>query len=33
MGWGEEPYPASDFEAEFVERNLAIYRLRLGKRT
>jgi tRNA (guanine-N7-)-methyltransferase len=33
MEWGEEPYPATDFEAEFVERNLTIYRLRLGKRT
>jgi len=31
--WSNEPYPVTDFEAEFLERNLPIYRLRLRKRT
>jgi tRNA G46 methylase TrmB len=31
--WSDEPYPVTDFEAEFLERNLRIYRLRLRKRT
>jgi tRNA (guanine-N7-)-methyltransferase len=31
--WSGEPYPATDFETEFLERNLPIYRLRLRKRT
>src|ERR1700730_15448385 len=31
--WGDEPYPITDFEAEFLEKNLPIYRLRLRKRT
>ena len=30
--WSDEPYPVTDFEAEFLERNLRIYRLRLRKR-
>ena len=31
--WAEEGYPRTDFEEQFLRKNLSIYRLRLGKRT
>jgi tRNA (guanine-N7-)-methyltransferase len=32
LEWLDEGYPASDFEEQFLTRQLPIYRLRLGKR-
>jgi len=32
MIWAEEGYPATDFEEQFMARELPIHRLRLGKR-
>ena len=33
MEWGDEGYPLTDFEEQFLARQLPIYRLRLRRRT
>jgi tRNA (guanine-N7-)-methyltransferase len=32
LDWGDEGYPRTDFEEQFLAKELPIYRLRLGKR-
>jgi hypothetical protein len=32
MEWGDEGYPLTDFELQFLAKELPIYRLRLRKR-